>query len=125
MELSKLAEHLEECANNNTITEIQSNHKPLIEQFLAFKHKLEPLLENKSDESDKKELSQEELSQKISQMIDCADTFDIDGLDALSAELSSVKLPLDFSQKFDKIRTSIENVDFQGLKILLSDGSIN
>ena len=58
-------------------------------------------------------------------MIDCADTFDIDGLDALSAELSSVKLPLDFSQKFDKIRTSIENVDFQGLKILLSDGSIN
>ena len=125
MELSKLAEHLEECANNNTITEIQSNHKPLIEQFLAFKHKLEPLLENKSDKSDKKEISQEELSQKISQMIDCADTFDIDGLDALSAELSSVKLPLDFSQKFDKIRTSIENVDFQGLKILLSDGSIN
>ena len=125
MELSKLAEHLEECANNNTVEELQTNHKPLLDKYLSFKHKLEPLLENISEATEKIEISQEELSEKITLMMACADAFDIDGLDSLVSELSSVKLPLDFSQKFDKIRTSIENVDFQELRNLLSEGSIN
>ena len=58
MELSKLAEHLEECVNNNTIADIQNEHKPLIDKYLAFKHKLEPLLTDKEKEADKKELSE-------------------------------------------------------------------
>ena len=125
MELSKLAEHLEECTNNNTVSEIQNNHKTLLDMYLAFRHILEPLLESEKEDTDKPEISPEELSAKLKQMADCADTFDIDGLDSLISELTSVKLPLDFSQKFDKIRTSIENVDFKELRILLTEGSNN
>ena len=93
--------------------------------YLAFRHILEPLLESEKEDTDKPEISPEELSAKLKQMADCADTFDIDGLDSLVSELKSVKLPLDFSQKFDKIRTSIENVDFKELRILLTEGSNN
>ncbi len=121
--LSKLAEHLEECANNNTIDEIQKENKNLMNQYLSFKRKLEPLVQNENSYAPKEEISQEVLEEKVQQIIECADAFDIDGLDSLMSELSSVSLPIEFSQKFDKIRTSVQNVDFKELKNLLSEWS--
>lgn len=123
LKLSKLAEHLEECANNQTIDEILKDHKTLIDTFLGLKHNLEPLLQENNDE--KVEISKDDLSQKIKLLIEYADSFDIDGLDNIVKELLSVKLPLDFSNKFDKIRTSIEKVDFKELRSLLSEWSNN
>lgn len=125
IELSNLAEHLEECTNNNTVSEIQENHKHLIDTFLSFKHLLEPLIKNDSEEKDKPEITKEELADKVNQLVEYADAFDIDGLDMLISDLSSYKLPLDFSEKFDNIRTFVENVDFKNLRILLSEGSNN
>ena len=58
-------------------------------------------------------------------MIEYADSFDIDGLDQLVKELSSVKLPLDFSQEFSNISQCIQNVDFKKLRILLAEWSNN
>lgn len=121
LKLSKLAEHLEECANNQTIDEILKDHKTLIDTFLGLKHNLEPLLQENDDE--KVEISKDDLSEKIKLLIEYADSFDIDGLDNIVKELLSVKLPLDFSNKFDKIRTSIEKVDFKELRNLLSEWS--
>ncbi len=122
LKLSKLAEHLEECANNHTIDEILKDHKTLIDTFLGLKHILEPLLEE-NDNVEKTEISKEALSEKIKLIQEYADSFDIDGLDNLIKELQSVKLPLDFSDKFDKIRTYVEKVDFKELRNLLSEWS--
>ncbi len=121
--LSKLAEHLEECAGNNKIDEIQNEHKILIDSYLNFKHILKPLTEENPDQADKSEISQADLLDAINQMIVYADAFDLDGLDEVMNKLSSVKLPLDFSQKFSKIQKSIENVDFKELRLLLSEWS--
>lgn len=123
IKLSKLAEQLEECANNNTVSEIQKEHKNLMDTFLKFRHLLEPLLQNNNDDKDKPEISKEDLSEKLKQILQCADDFDLDGLDNLVKELSSVKLPLDFSEKFDKIRTSVENVDFKQVRNLVTEWS--
>ena len=123
LKLSKLAEHLEECANNNTITEIQKEHKKLLDTFLSFKHILEPLLQEASANEDKPEISKEELAEKIKLIVEYADDFNIDGLDNLMKELASVKLPLDFSDKFDKIRSSVEKVDFKELRNLVTEWS--
>lgn len=123
LKLSKLAEHLEECANNNTITEIQKEHKKLLDTFLSFKHILEPLLQEASGNEDKPEISKEELAEKIKLIVEYADDFNIDGLDNLMKELVSVKLPLDFSDKFDKIRSSVEKVDFKELRNLVTEWS--
>ena len=126
IKLSKDAEHLEHSANNNDISEIKNKHQNLIDLFLSYKTILEPLIQNdliESDDSEKEEISKEELASTIKDIISCADAFDIDGLDIIIKELSSIKLPLDFSEKFDKIRTSIENVDFKELRTLLSEWS--
>nr|MCR4954985.1 response regulator [Treponema sp.] len=128
MELSKMAEALEMSTNSNEAPDIQKEHEQLIEIFLGYKKVLEPLTkENSSIEQNpvksKEEISAEELSGKIQRMIDCANNFDIDGLDNLVKELSSVILPIDFSKKFSKIRTCVENIDFKELRILLSEWS--
>lgn len=122
LKLSKLAEHLEECANNNTVSEIQKNHKNLIDSFLGLKHILQPLLQQE-DNQNKIEISKQELSEKIKLIAEYADDFNIDGLDKLMKELASVKLPLDFSDKFDKIRLSVEKVDFKEVRSLISEWS--
>ena len=124
LELSKLAEYLEDCANNNT-DEIINKHKELLNLFLNQKNILAPLVSQASDNSVKTEITEEELSDKIQELISYADDFDIDGLDNLIKDLSSYLLPLDFSQKFSKIRQSIENVDFKELRTLLSEWSNN
>ena len=126
IKLSKLAEHLEQCSNNHTesdIEEIYNQHKTLLDDFLSFKHILEPVLQENSDITNKPEISKEELSEKIQKLISFTDDFDIDGLDNIMAELSAVTLPLDFSETFDKIRKDVENVDFKNLRILLSEWS--
>lgn len=122
LKLSKLAEYLEECANNNTVSEILKNHKNLIDSFLGLKHILQPLLQQE-DNQNKIEISKEELSEKIKLIAEYADDFNIDGLDNLMKELASVKLPLDFSDNFDKIRLSVEKVDFKEVRNLISEWS--
>ena len=123
LELSKMAEALEKAANHKEVEEIQKNHKAFMDAFIDFKKILVPLLNQDEDQAPKKEISQEELAEKISRIIQCADAFDLDGLDELMKELKSVNLPLDFSLKFDKIFKAIENVDFKELRILLSEWS--
>ena len=124
LKLSKFAEELEHFANNNQIDKIKSEHANLIELFQSYKPILQPLTEDSSEEAGAKaEISEEELKSKVNQLIDFANDFDIDGLDKVLEDLSKVTLPLDFSEKFDRIRSSIENVDFKELRTLLSEWS--
>ena len=119
-ELSKQAEHLENCANANEIPEILDKHKPLMDTFLGYKYLLKPIVEDELDEADKPEITSEDLSAKIAAIITCAEAFDLDGLDSIMKELSSVKLPLDFSEIFIKIQKCVDNVDFKELRNLLN-----
>ena len=121
--LSNLAEHLEKSANQNRIDEIKLKHKELLNTFINYIVLLEPVLKNESDDSAKPEITKEDLNEKINQMIDYADTFDIDGLDFIVKELSNFHLPLDFSQKFVKIAQYVQNVDFKELRNLLLEWS--
>ena len=125
--LSKLAEHLELCAENNNIEGIKNQHKNLLNTFRSFKIILAPLLIDEKDTGDDKkaEISEEELSEKINQIIEYANDFDIDALDATINELKKFTLPFNFSEKFDKIVICVENVDFKELRNLLSEWSTN
>ena len=107
----------------NEIPEIKENHKKLIDLYLEFKTILKPLTEETNQNIKKKPITKFELSDKINKLIQYSESFDIDGLDNLINELKAFSLPLDFSQKFDNICKSIENVDFKELRNLLSEWS--
>ena len=120
-EVSSQAAYLESCADKGDRAEIQAHHKPLLDLFLSFRQKLAPVVADDGGEAkEKKKISDEELAQKLRTLADCADSFDLDGLDALIAELADYELSTDFVQAFAKIRTCVENVDFKELRNLLA-----
>ena len=117
-ELSKRAEYLEQCADSLKIDEIQKEHKPFMNDFRALKEKLH-LLFLDNEKGEKTLISEEELSEKLEKIANCAESFDIDGLDAIMEELEKCEIPENFKEKYIKIRTLVDNVDFIALKDLL------
>ena len=121
-ELSKISELLENFSYSKEENKISEPHKELVKMYSDFKLELEPLVKNPEKKAKKTKISKKKLSEKMQQINACALSFDIDGLDKIVAELSEFTLPLDFSEKFDKIRLCVQNVDFKQLRSLLSEG---
>jgi hypothetical protein len=60
---------------------------------------------------------QEALLQKLSGAVQ---DFSIDGVDSVMAEFRKYTIPLAFAPIYDKIKVCADNVDFAGLKALLT-----
>ncbi len=122
LELSEQAAYLEACSEKKDGTEVAAKHKPFMDLFRSYRQKLEPFIRaTEAEQGEKPPISEEVLKEKLLQIGKAADDFDIDGLDFLIAELSAVSLPEAFADRFLKIRSCVENVDFIALKKLLSD----
>lgn len=119
MEVSEKAAHLEELSDKKDADEIRKNHGPLMELYRSFIQRLASLLKEDDNSADKPVISEEDLNEKLAKIGEFADSFDIDGLDAIVEELSAFAMPPSFADKFAKIKTCIENVDFIELKKLL------
>lgn len=117
LSLSAQAEHLEHCADSGDIDEIHKKHKPFLDEYMALKEKLSPLIEE--DSAEKSEISEAEFLEKLDKIGELVRDFDIDGLDSVIQELSQNAIPEQYAEKFEKIRLCIENVDFATLKTLI------
>ena len=118
LSLSSQAEHLEHCADNGDIAEICEKHTPFMQEFSAFKEKLRPLFEEERA-SEKAEISEADFLEKLNKIGEMVKDFDIDGLDSVIQELSQNSIPKEYAEKFEKIRSCVENVDFATLKTLI------
>ena len=118
MSLSSQAEHLEHCADGGDIAEIREKHAPFMQEFLAFKEKLRPLMEEE-EIPEKPEISESDFLEKLNKIGELVKDFDIDGLDSAIKELSQNSIPEKYAERFEKIRASVENVDFAALKTLI------
>ena len=97
---------------------------------MSYKEKLAPFAvadeaEKSAEDSAKAEITEDELKEKLAKLSQASEDFDIDGLDAIVAELSEVRLPDSFIETFKKIRTSVENVDFNEVKNLLKEAGFS
>lgn len=112
-------------ASNDSIEQIRSMHGPFIAGFRKMKDLLAPVLgkgaADGKDEASKPPVSQEKLAELLGRLSACAGDFDIDGLDAVMAELNGAALPADFEETMARIRTCVDNVDFKGLRELLAE----
>ncbi|MBB5226386.1 response regulator [Treponema ruminis] len=117
-EISGRAEHLENCADSGEFEEIQKEHKPLMNDYLALKEKIRQIFLDE-DDGEKTEISEQDFTEKLEKIGECAESFDIDGLDAVMEELEKCKIPDGFSEKYAKIRGLVDNVDFIALKEFL------
>ena len=122
VELSALAAELEALADRRAGDEIRIGHEKLVTGLKALGSALEQLVmpAEESDSGSKPLLSGAELEEKLSRLADCAESFDIDGLDSIVSELAAYSFQPEFEETLKKIRTCVENVNFKGLKATLS-----
>lgn len=119
-ELSELAAWLEEKSDQKDSSAVKNRHDGMMEIYTSLEEKLKPLFENEKSAAEKPLIEESLLSQKLSQILDFAQNFDIDALDSTIEELSAYSMPPDFAEKFEQLKVSIENVDFMKVKELLS-----
>ncbi len=128
-ELSAIAENLETLADSGTgessesIEQIHAVHGPFIAEFRKMKDLLAPILHTGDagrKAKDKPPVSREQLDEFLERLSACAGSFDIDGLDVLMEELDGMPVPPEFEGDMTRLRACVENVDFKGLKEILS-----
>jgi len=123
-ELSSRAAHLEHCADEGDAAAVKAGHGVMMELYRSYARRLEHFDGGEQDSGagngGAQELPaavQEALLQKLSGAVQ---DFSIDGVDSVMAEFRKYTIPLAFAPIYDKIKVCADNVDFAGLKALLT-----
>ncbi len=117
-ELSAQAEYLEKCANADNADEIKQKHPATMELYQSYKEKLQKLAD--SSQTDQTEISESFFKNQLKKIYDAADDFNIDVLDQVSENLEKYKIPEKYDDVYKQLKTCIKNVDFDGVKTLIS-----
>ena len=123
MSLSERAGELEKDADKCDVTEIKRNHPAFMKNFLSLKQSLSFL--EKKDLALKPGMSEEDFEKELSEIAALAENFDLTALDERMARLSDFSVPPSKKVLFEKIRLCVEEVDFPGLKKILSLVCVN
>ncbi len=118
MELSKLAESLEEAGNKGDITFINENADRLLADYEDFKDKLVRLGEEPEDEQ-KEKISDDELKKAYKALSDVIPQMDYDAVEMILDELGSYSLPDDDSKKIKELTKMLRVFDWDGMEELI------
>ena len=122
MELSAKAAELEHDSEEHNLEIVNEKTPALLDLYRSYLEKLSNFVNNiKISNSEKTSISPEEFSQKLNSLAKIVDDFDSIQMDEWLKEMSKFEIPDESSDLFEKIKTSIENIDFDNLKILLME----
>jgi len=122
MELSAKAAELEHDSEEHNLEIVNEKTPALLDLYRSYLEKLSNFVNNiKISNSEKTPISPEEFSQKLNSLAKIVDDFDSIQMDEWLKEMSKFEIPDASSDLFEKIKTSIENIDFDNLKILLME----
>lgn len=122
MELSAKAAELEHDSEEHNLEIVNEKTPALLDLYRSYLEKLSNFVNNiKTSNSEKTPISPEEFSQKLNSLAKIVDDFDSIQMDEWLKEMSKFEIPDESSDLFEKIKTSIENIDFDNLKILLME----
>ena len=122
MELSAKAAELEHDSEEHNLEIVNEKTPALLDLYRSYLEKLSNFVNNiKISNSEKTPISPEEFSQKLNSLAKIVDDFDSIQMDEWLKEMSKFEISDESSDLFEKIKTSIENIDFDNLKILLME----
>lgn len=122
LELSALAAELEHESEANNLEVVNEKTPALLDLYRSYLEKLSNFVNNiKINDSEKTPISPEEFSEKLNSLEKVVDDFDSIQMDEWLKEMSKFAIPEESSDLFEKIKTSIENIDFDALKKLLME----
>lgn len=109
--LSDVAASLEQAGKDKNLAAIVSGTPGLLEMYREIKNQLQPYLKLKKKQG-KKCLEQEELREKLTELLDSLEEFDLDRADSLVEELSGYSYDEAFDQMFGRVQIAVENVSY-------------
>ena len=119
LSLSDKARHLEDCGNDlseDSLNQIAELTPELLADYRGLIDTLSPLYseQDKARES-APEISIESLSEAYEAIKEFSESFDIDAIDSVIAEVRKYRIPESEAVRFEKIETSARNMDWNGL----------
>ena len=111
-QLSEDAKYLEECGDNNNVTEIQERTPQLLKDYRSYKEKLSPLFW--SDEN-LPEISADDLAEIYAAIKEFAYSFDIDAIDGIIEQAGKFRIPESEKARFEAVETAARNMDWDEL----------
>ena len=118
MELSKLAETLEDAGNREDRGYIDANTDRLLSDYEAFEEKLAGLHDEK-DAADKKTISDEELKDAYKALAEEIGQMDYDAVEMILDELKDYALPGEDAQRVKELAGMLRVLDWSGMESLL------
>ena len=126
-ELSEEALELETAGRESNIDLIKNNTAEVLVKYEWFYEKLGEIFDNKADEEndDRPLISDEDLKQSLSEMAELLEAFDFDTAKELFDSLAEYKMPDDFKDTYNNMKTRMAELDRDGVLELINGGSEN
>ena len=118
LELSKLAEALEDAGNKEDRSFIDANADKLLADYEAFHEKLSRLHEE--DDSGKEMIPESELQGAYSALADVIPQMDYDSVEMILEQLGEYKLPEEDALKMKELSKMLKMFDWDGMEALIS-----
>lgn len=118
MELSKLAESLEDAGNREDKDFIDDNAGKLLSDYEAYKEKL-ARLHYDADRSDKKQISDEDLREAYQALSDVIPQMDYDAVEMILEQLDEYALPKEDDRKIQELTKMLRLFDWDGMEKLI------
>jgi len=126
-ELSEEALELETAGRESNVDLIKNNTAEVLLKYEWFYEKLGEIFDNKTDDEndDRPFISDEDLKNSLSEMSELLEAFDFDTAKELFDSLSEYKMPDDFKDTYNKMKTKMAELDRDGVLALINGGSEN
>ena len=108
--LSEDAQYLEQCADNQNISEITEKTPALLELYKSYVEKLKPLCQTETVNS-KDEISDEDFSNAIQSLKEVIQVFDFNTADIIIKEVEAYSIPERYKEKWSQIKNAVKQVD--------------
>ena len=126
-ELSEEALELETAGRESNVDYIKNNTVDALEKYEWFYDRLDEVFGDKRDgeNDDRPEIPEEDLKQNLSEMAELLEAFDFDTAKELFDSLAEYKMPEDFKDTYNNMKTKMAELDRDGVLALINGGNEN
>ncbi|MCR5701772.1 MAG: response regulator [Lachnospiraceae bacterium] len=122
MHLSKLAEALEDAGNKENTEFIKANNDDLINEYTAYKEKLERIIDtDDEEEDDREEIPKDELDDAYNAFRDLIPQMDYDSVEMVLDQLKEYRLPKDDAEFMAELEKKLKTFDWDGMEEMINN----
>ncbi len=123
MDMSELAQKLEDAGNDKNIRFINENTREFMEGYRQFKEKLSKIEEVRNAEegdADKEMIPEDELEGAYEALREVIPQMDYDSVEMIVKEVTAYRLPDEDAEKFSELEKMMKKLDWDGMEQLIA-----